>query len=76
MCVWTTKQQVCGYEYTSKLHRMYTDMTVSADLDQKFASFVSEQPDKQLVHTLNVSILQVCIFIYLITFSERISNVA
>uniref|UniRef100_A0A8C4N3R7 Cullin-2 n=1 Tax=Eptatretus burgeri TaxID=7764 RepID=A0A8C4N3R7_EPTBU len=36
-------KQACGYEFTSKLHRMYTDMSVSADLNNKFGNFVREQ---------------------------------
>jgi hypothetical protein len=30
----------CGYEYTSKLQRMFTDMTVSAELSTAFHSFL------------------------------------
>lgn len=26
----------CGYEFTNKLHRMFTDVAVSADLNSKF----------------------------------------
>lgn len=26
----------CGYEFTNKLHRMFTDVAVSADLNAKF----------------------------------------
>lgn len=36
-------QQACGYEFTSKLHRMYTDMSVSADLNNKFNNFIKTQ---------------------------------
>lgn len=36
-------QQACGYEFTSKLHRMYTDMSVSADLNNKFNNFIKNQ---------------------------------
>uniref|UniRef100_A0A8C5N5F0 Cullin-2 n=1 Tax=Gouania willdenowi TaxID=441366 RepID=A0A8C5N5F0_GOUWI len=36
-------QQTCGYEFTSKLHRMYTDMSVSADLNNKFNNFIKTQ---------------------------------
>ncbi|XP_078089152.1 cullin-2 isoform X5 [Mustelus asterias] len=37
-------KQACGYEFTSKLHRMYTDMNVSADLNNKFtATFLKQQ---------------------------------
>ncbi|KAG2457980.1 PARD3 protein, partial [Polypterus senegalus] len=34
------QKQACGYEFTSKLHRMYTDMSVSADLNNKFNNFI------------------------------------
>ncbi|XP_032821523.1 cullin-2 [Petromyzon marinus] len=36
-------KQACGYEFTSKLHRMYTDMSLSADLNNKFGNFIKEQ---------------------------------
>uniref|UniRef100_A0A2K5CTP3 Cullin 2 n=1 Tax=Aotus nancymaae TaxID=37293 RepID=A0A2K5CTP3_AOTNA len=36
-------KQACGYEFTSKLHRMYTDMSVSADLNNKFNNFIKSQ---------------------------------
>lgn len=39
----TLLQQACGYEFTSKLHRMYTDMSVSADLNNKFNNFIRNQ---------------------------------
>ncbi|XP_026317421.1 cullin-2 [Hyposmocoma kahamanoa] len=29
-------KQACGYEFTNKLHRMFTDVAVSADLNAKF----------------------------------------
>ncbi|ESO08238.1 hypothetical protein HELRODRAFT_190953 [Helobdella robusta] len=32
-------KQVCGYEFTNKLHRMFTDISISADLASKFTSF-------------------------------------
>uniref|UniRef100_A0A4W3H5B9 Cullin-2 n=1 Tax=Callorhinchus milii TaxID=7868 RepID=A0A4W3H5B9_CALMI len=38
-------KQACGYEFTSKLHRMYTDMNVSADLNNKFSSTFLRQQD-------------------------------
>ncbi|OAD55361.1 Cullin-2 [Eufriesea mexicana] len=31
-------KQACGYEFTNKLHRMFTDMSVSADLNAKFTT--------------------------------------
>ncbi|XP_064456504.1 cullin-2-like [Ornithodoros turicata] len=33
-------KQACGYEFTSKLHRMFTDMNVSADLNGKFNTYL------------------------------------
>lgn len=39
----SSPQQACGYEFTSKLHRMYTDMSVSADLNNKFNNFIKTQ---------------------------------
>lgn len=35
-------KQACGYEFTSKLHRMFTDMSVSADLNNKFNAFLKQ----------------------------------
>ncbi|XP_043260873.1 cullin-2 [Colletes gigas] len=35
-------KQACGYEFTNKLHRMFTDMSVSGDLNAKFAASVRE----------------------------------
>ena len=32
----TSFQHACGYEYTSKLQRMFQDMSVSRDLNTKF----------------------------------------
>ncbi|UYV76581.1 CUL2 [Cordylochernes scorpioides] len=36
-------KQACGYEFTSKLHRMFTDMSVSNDLNAKFTSYLQER---------------------------------
>lgn len=33
-------KQACGYEFTSKLHRMFTDISVSTDLNNKFNEFL------------------------------------
>lgn len=35
-------KQTCGYEFTNKLHRMFTDMSVSADLNAKFTASLRE----------------------------------
>lgn len=34
-------QEACGYEFTSKLHRMFTDVNVSADLVKSFYDFTA-----------------------------------
>ncbi|XP_077513603.1 cullin 2 isoform X3 [Amblyomma americanum] len=36
-------KQACGYEFTSKLHRMFTDMSVSNDLNNKFSSYLKAE---------------------------------
>jgi cullin 1 len=33
-------KEACGFEYTSKLQRMFTDMTISKDLNNDFRYFV------------------------------------
>lgn len=35
-------KQACGYEFTNKLHRMFTDISVSTDLNNKFNAFLKE----------------------------------
>ncbi|XP_068715782.1 cullin-2-like [Montipora foliosa] len=34
-------KHACGYEYTNKLHRMFTDISISADLNSEFNDFLS-----------------------------------
>lgn len=34
-------QHACGYEYTNKLHRMFTDISISSDLNSSFLDFLS-----------------------------------
>ena len=36
-------QQACGYEFTNKLHRMFTDVSVSNDLCNKFNDYLASQ---------------------------------
>ncbi|XP_066921529.1 cullin-2-like [Clytia hemisphaerica] len=50
----TKLKLACGYEYTNKLHRMFTDMTISTDLNQKFTNFVN---DKSINLGINFSLL-------------------
>jgi len=35
-------QQACGYEFTNKLHRMFTDISVSTDLNNKFNTHLKD----------------------------------
>lgn len=35
-------KQACGYEFTNKLHRMFTDISVSADLNNKFNIYLKD----------------------------------
>ncbi|XP_066597628.1 cullin-2 [Prorops nasuta] len=52
-------KQACGYEFTNKLHRMFTDMSVSADLNAKFtASLREKDSESQLGIGFVVYVLQ------------------
>ncbi|XP_012254401.1 cullin-2 [Athalia rosae] len=54
-------KQACGYEFTNKLHRMFTDMSVSADLNTKFSASLREREgegQKQLGIGFGVYVLQ------------------
>ena len=37
-------QQACGFEYTSKLQKMFQDMSLSKDLNERFRQHVSVDP--------------------------------
>ncbi|KAF2900626.1 hypothetical protein ILUMI_05565 [Ignelater luminosus] len=50
-------KQACGYEFTNKLHRMFTDMSVSADLNNKFNAFLKNE-NIDLGITFNIHVLQ------------------
>lgn len=50
-------KQVCGYEYANKLHRMFTDMAISADLNTKFSSYLSANSERQLTHSVVLNVL-------------------
>ncbi|XP_076654096.1 cullin 2 [Halictus rubicundus] len=52
-------KQACGYEFTNKLHRMFTDISVSADLNAKFTSSLRESDrENQLRIGFSVNVLQ------------------
>ncbi len=33
-------KQACGYEFTNKFHRMFTDISLADDLNSKFTNFL------------------------------------
>lgn len=35
-------KQACGYEFTNKFHRMFTDISLADDLNTKFTAFLKE----------------------------------
>uniref|UniRef100_A0A8C5KWS0 Cullin-2 n=1 Tax=Jaculus jaculus TaxID=51337 RepID=A0A8C5KWS0_JACJA len=50
-------KQACGCEFTSKLHRMYTDKSISADFNNKFNNFIKNQ---DTIIDLGIS-FQICV---------------
>ena len=43
--VFVVLQQACGFEYTSKLQRMFQDMSLSKDLNDRFRQHISASGD-------------------------------
>jgi cullin 2 len=50
-------KQVCGYEFTTKMHRIFTDMSVSINLSTKFGDF-TRQGDNPVHLDTSVQVLQ------------------
>eukprot|EP01087_Luapelamoeba_hula_P025172 TRINITY_DN985_c0_g1_i1.p1 TRINITY_DN985_c0_g1~~TRINITY_DN985_c0_g1_i1.p1 ORF type:complete len:763 (-),score=161.29 TRINITY_DN985_c0_g1_i1:136-2424(-) len=50
-------KSACGYEYTSKLQRMFTDMSVSRDLLERFKNHLEESGNKNVGVDFNVLVL-------------------
>lgn len=50
-------KQACGYEFTNKLHRMYTDIGISQDLNAKFNEFLKKSSDELSIN-LAIKVLQ------------------
>lgn len=51
-------KQACGYEFTNKLHRMFTDISVSTDLNAKFSKYLNDnkhETGKKLFHSLSTN---------------------
>lgn len=58
-CIAVSFQQACGYEFTSKLHRMFTDIGVSKGLTERFHAFAADT-DRDLSDVgFNMLVLQV-----------------
>ena len=53
-------KQVCGYEYTSKLQRMFTDMSTSTDLNDKFREAVNGKGIDIGRRTLSLATFSLC----------------
>ena len=41
-------REICGYEYTSKLQRMFTDINVSRELNQSFSRYLNQDMGNQV----------------------------
>jgi len=50
-------KSACGYEYTSKLQRMFTDMTVSRDLLERFKTYLEDTGNSNIGIDFNVLVL-------------------
>ncbi|XP_036321302.1 cullin-2 isoform X1 [Rhagoletis pomonella] len=50
-------KQACGYEFTNKLHRMFTDISLSVDLNNKFNNHL-KQENIDLGINLSIKVLQ------------------
>ncbi|CAC5381571.1 CUL2 [Mytilus coruscus] len=51
-------KQACGYEFTNKLHRMFTDMNISTGLNNDFSDFLKRQNASDLGVNFSISVLQ------------------
>ncbi|XP_035900957.1 cullin-2 [Anopheles stephensi] len=50
-------KQACGYEFTNKLHRMFTDISVSIDLNAKFSKYLNDNNHETGIN-FSVKVLQ------------------
>ncbi|TPX31644.1 hypothetical protein SmJEL517_g05059 [Synchytrium microbalum] len=50
-------KDACGYEYTSKLQRMFTDVNVSKDLNDEFKGFLERQMDGKDAFDAHIQVL-------------------
>lgn len=52
-------QQACGYEFTNKLHRMFTDVSISTTLNKEFSDFIQSKENVELGVNFSIMVLQV-----------------
>ena len=53
-------KQACGYEFTNKFHRMFTDISLAEDLNTKFTNFLkgSNTDVRTFSHFLSLTLFQ------------------
>lgn len=56
---WSYFQQACGYEFTNKLHRMFTDVSISTTLNKEFSDFIQSKENVELGVNFSIMVLQV-----------------
>lgn len=76
-------QQACGYEFTNKLHRMFTDVSISTTLNKEFSDFIQSKENVELGVNFSIMVLQVpllnkllwyILFVFILLFSTFILN--
>ncbi|CAO3599502.1 unnamed protein product [Absidia cylindrospora] len=50
-------KEICGVEYTSKLNKMFTDVSLSSDLNANFKDYVKSQPGSKLKVNFDILVL-------------------
>ncbi|KAI8342303.1 Cullin [Chlamydoabsidia padenii] len=50
-------KEICGVEYTSKLNKMFTDVSLSSDLNANFKDYVKSQPGTKLKVNFDILVL-------------------
>ncbi|KAI9009083.1 Cullin [Hyaloraphidium curvatum] len=53
----TKLKEACGFEYTGKLQRMFTDMSISKDLNDSFRTQMEQNHDKDELLDFNILVL-------------------
>ena len=67
-------QHACGYEYTNRLHRMFTDMSISSDLNSSFNDFLSHS-NVDLGVNFSLLVLQVSGIIWIINYMHHVFHI-